>query len=198
MEMYRTFIAIDMPEQVRAALGEAEQRLQAAAAADARAVKWVAPASIHLTLKFLGDTPVDTLDAIRAALAHVASARRAWALQLGHAGCFPNARQPRVLWIGVEGDIGGLTELQAAIEAAIAPLGFPTESRPFSPHLTLGRVRDDAGADVRQRLGVAVQSLRPATVLFTAEGVSLMRSELRPSGAVYTQLVHQSFSSTIA
>ena len=198
MESVRTFIAIELPAQVRAALGQAQQMLQAAAPADGRMVKWVTPASIHLTLKFLGDTPLTGLDAIRAALLRSTAGRQTLALHIGRAGCFPNARQPRVLWIGMEGELEGLAALQSAVEATVSPLGFNTERRPFSPHLTLGRVRDDADAISRQRIGAAVQTLRPPALSFTATGISLMRSELQPGGAVYTQLAHQSFSSTSA
>jgi RNA 2',3'-cyclic 3'-phosphodiesterase len=183
---------------VRDSLGHAQQVLQLATGADARMVKWVAPASIHLTLKFLGDTPTSGLDAIRAALQRVAAPTPPFSLHLGHAGCFPNARQPRVVWIGMDGDLDELSALQKAIEATVSPLGFPAENRPFSPHLTLGRVRDDTDAIARQRIGAAVQSLPVPALPFSATGVSLMRSELQPGGAVYTQLAHQSFSSTIA
>jgi len=194
METIRTFIAVELPADVREALGKAEAMLQTADPGAARSVKWVAPASIHLTLKFLGDTPVATLEAIRAALEQAVAGKHHLSLHLGKAGCFPNARQPRVLWIGVEGETDGLARLQAAVETTVSPLGFPTESRGFSPHLTLGRVRDDASPDARQRLGAAIQSLRPPLVSFMATGVSLMRSDLRPSGAVYTQLAEAELS----
>ena len=188
METVRTFIAIELPTAVHNALASAMTTLRAADAVAALSVKWVDVHSIHLTLKFLGETPVDKLAAIGAALTSAASSSAPLPLSLARAGCFPNPRQPRVLWVGVAGDLNGLAHLQAAIERTVSPLGFPTEARPFSPHLTLGRVRDDATADSRQRLGAAVLALHTPPVEFTAASVCLMRSDLRPGGAVYTRL----------
>jgi 2'-5' RNA ligase len=188
MEILRLFVAIELPPDVRSALAETQLALQRSDPAAARLVKWVDVSSIHLTLKFLGDAPDTSLGALRSALARAAAGRPSLVLSLGQAGCFPNARQPRVLWVGVAGENERLASLQQAVEAQIAPLGFPTESRRFSPHLTLGRVRDDADAAARQRLGSALQSARVAPASFVASSISLMRSELRPSGAVYTRL----------
>ena len=188
METIRAFIAVELPAEVRDALARAEKALQAADSAAARSVKWVEPGSIHLTLKFLGETPMVKLDAIGAALQQATSSRAPIMLVLGKPGCFPNSRQPRVLWIGLAGDLAALEQLQAAVEATVTPLGFPAGSRRFTPHLTLGRLRDDAAADARQRLGAAVQSLRTSSVAFPVTHISLMRSDLRPTGAVYTRL----------
>jgi len=188
MDSVRTFIAIELPPPVRDALAQAQATLRAADAAAARSVKWVDPPSIHLTLKFLGDTPVERLDAIGAALAGAVASGASFTLSLARAGCFPTPRQPRVLWVGLGGDLAALSAVQTAVERAIAPLGFPTETRPFSPHLTLGRVRDDALSGARQSLGMAVTSLRLPPARFAVSGVSLMRSELGPGGAVYTRL----------
>jgi len=195
METIRTFIAIELPAEIHDALAAAQHELQRADPGAARCVRWVAPGSIHLTLKFLGQTPGAKVEAIRQAIERAAASAPCLALRLGHAGCFPNVRQPRVLWIGVEGDLAALSRLQSAIESTVSPLGFPSEKRPFSPHLTLGRVRDDATPEQRRRLGSAVAALQPSNARFTATSVSLMRSDLRPEGAVYTRLAEVEMSS---
>ncbi len=195
MERIRAFIAIELPIEIKDALAAAQHELQRADAGAARGVRWVAPGSIHLTLKFLGDTPTDKVEAIRQAIVQAAGNMAPIALRLGGVGCFPNPRQPRVLWVGLEGDLAALSRLQAAIESTVSPLGFPSEKRPFSPHLTLGRVRDDATPDHRRRLAAAISTLRPSTAHFTATAVSLMRSDLRPEGAVYTRLAEVELSS---
>ncbi len=183
---FRAFIALELPPDVHDALGKTQKAFQAYDQAASAAVKWVAPASIHLTLKFLGDTPLARIDAIRVALAEAAQGYGPLTLRLGPTGCFPNNRQPRVLWVGVLGDLDRLEHVQAAVERTVAPLGFPTEGRRFSAHLTLGRVRDDARPELRQRLGAAMPALHPAPVAFTATGLNLFRSDLRPEGSVYT------------
>lgn len=188
METIRTFIAIELPQDVRQALAQAQSALRSASGEAERWVKWVQPGSIHLTLKFLGETPSSRLEAIGQAMATAVQGRCPFPLRLGQAGCFPNARQPRVLWIGLAGEMESLHSLQAAVEATVAPLGFPTESRRFAPHLTLGRLRDDASPEARRRLGAAIESLHAPDISFVADSISLMRSDLRPTGAVYTCL----------
>lgn len=188
MDSVRAFIAIELPPPLHAALAAAQAALRGNDAAVARAVRWVDTQAIHLTLKFLGDTPAQRLDAIGSALEQAAAARSPLTLSLARAGCFPNARQPRVLWVGLGGELDGLAAMQAAIERAIAPLGFPAEARPFTPHLTLGRLRDDASPAARQQLGAAMLALRIPAASFVVASVSLMRSDLRPDGAVYTRL----------
>ena len=189
MQTIRVFIAVELPPDLRDALGRAQRTLQAVDAGAARSVKWADPASVHLTLKFLGETPAAKLEAIGAAMQQAVAGRHALVLSLGAPGCFPTSRQPRVLWIGVTGEVDALSQLQAAVEATVSPLGFPTETRRFSPHLTLGRVRDGAAPDAAARLGAAIRSLKPIAVSFVVTGISLMRSDLQPAGAVYTRLM---------
>lgn len=188
MDVVRAFVAVELPIDIRRELDRAQRVLQATAAGAARSVRWVDCDGIHLTLKFLGDTPLSGIDAIRSALQQASTASRPFTLQLGEAGCFPNPRQPRVLWIGVSGEVDAARTLQGAVERTVSPLGFPSESRSFSPHLTLGRVRDEAAPDARQKLGAAVLSLHPAPLSFAVSSVSLMRSDLRREGAVYSEL----------
>ena len=192
----RTFVAVELPDQVRAAIGSAQAELRGALGARAGAVRWVDPAGAHLTLKFLGDTPESAVPGIEVALRAALAGASAFALRTGALGCFPSGRAPRVLWLGLDGELEPLTAARGAIEAAIAPLGWPTEARPFSPHLTLGRLRPDASPAERAGIGKAAGAIwpPPPTPLAVA-AVSLMRSELGPRGARYTRLVEVSLAS---
>jgi len=187
METLRTFVAIELGSALQAALRRAQDGLSAQI--PARSVRWVRPEGIHLTLKFLGDTPAEQVDAVKAALARAAAEVESFHLTAAGLGCFPNARQPRVVWIGLEEPSGALAQLQRAVEAQIAPLGFPTERRAFSPHLTLARVQPYASRSDVRLIGEAVAASMVATLAeMQAMAVSYIKSDLRPSGAVYTTL----------
>jgi 2'-5' RNA ligase len=183
--MFRLFIAIELPPQVQSALHTAQAGLKEYALP----VRWVDPAGAHLTLKFLGATRPDQVPAITAALDEVARAHRQFELVTADLGCFPNLRAPRVIWMGLAGALQELTRLRDDIEQPIAPLGFPTEKRPFNPHLTLGRTSKDASRAAVAGIGPAVLSVHaPPPVPWQIHDISLMRSELGPSGARYTCL----------
>jgi RNA 2',3'-cyclic 3'-phosphodiesterase len=188
-ETWRLFIAIELPPEVSASLETIQDRL--VRQAPPRTVRWVQPASIHLTLKFLGESPVSQRGALQNALQDAVSSHPSFSITVGGLGCFPNAQRPRVVWVGVRDAAGALRALRDSVEMAIAPLGYPTEDRPFSPHLTIGRVDCSASRAAVQKLG----SLIAATSLgdlhtWPVTAVSLMRSELKPTGAVYTALLH--------
>lgn len=194
MTTLRTFIAIELDPQVRAYLAAVQETLRSLV--PARSVRWVQTDCIHLTLKFLGDTPLAQVDSIKEALARAAREVEPFTFQVGSTGCFPNQRRPRVLWISLHEPSGTLARLRDAVEAYVAPLGFPTEARAFTPHLTLGRVQQYAlAADVR-RIGevmtpgssAVTATDRHATPQARVEVVSYIKSDLRPTGAVYTTL----------
>jgi 2'-5' RNA ligase len=114
-----------------------------------------------------------------------------FSLQTGELGMFPNYRRPRVVWLGVEGDVEVLAQLQVAVEQYIAPLGFPTEQRPFNPHLTLGRtIKEPSTAQLASITQAVQQSPVPEKIVFPVNEVVLMRSELGPQGAKYTPVHH--------
>ncbi|MGB9776513.1 MAG: RNA 2',3'-cyclic phosphodiesterase [Anaerolineae bacterium] len=187
METIRTFIAIVLPESVIRQLGQVQRQLERQAPPES--IRWVKPEGIHLTLKFLGDTPVGQLDAIRATLTAVASRTSPCAFTVGGLGCFPNARRPRVIWVGVQPMGEELASLQRAVERAMKPLGFPPEGREFTPHLTLGRVRDRIPPADLARLGALVSSTDIGTLgEVRAHSFALIQSVLKPSGAEYTPL----------
>ncbi|MEW6232590.1 MAG: RNA 2',3'-cyclic phosphodiesterase [Chloroflexota bacterium] len=188
-ELVRCFVAIELNEEARSALAALQARLKGADRTAAQAVKWVAPQGIHLTLKFLGQVPRARVQAIVDALRNACRGGDPFELSLAGAGCFPSPQSPRVLWVGLEGDLERLASLQQAVEGALVKLGFPPEDRPFQPHLTLGRVRETAGKEERRRLGLAARALpgMEGTKVPVA-AVSLIRSHLRPEGAVYEKL----------
>jgi RNA 2',3'-cyclic 3'-phosphodiesterase len=178
----RTFISIHIPDTVRGDIGAMVDRLRPTAGAD---VKWVRPESLHLTLKFLGDLEEGRIAAVGTTVETAVSARPAFNVALGGTGAFPNPRRPSVLWIGVPLGAEPMAALAGEIESALAGLGFEREKRPFSAHLTIGRVRPagNAGRTV-ERMEESGFKSDP----FTVGAVHLMKSELQRSGAEYTVL----------
>jgi len=186
-ETLRTFIAIELDEAVRSALQQIQDRFKRQMPPGS--VKWGAPTGIHLTLKFLGDTPRDRVPEIEAALRTACAGSAAFEVTVEGRGCFPNTRRPRVIWVAVRDRGQRLARLQAAVERHVAPLGWPTEDRPFSPHLTLGRVAKSADSRVAAVIGQVVEkSVIELIGKQRVTAVALIRSDLRPTGAVYTPL----------
>jgi len=186
-EILRTFIAIELDELLLIALQGIQDKFKRQMPRGS--VKWVAPEGIHLTLKFLGDTPRDRVPEVAAALQAACAGFAPFEFSVEGRGCFPNFRRPRVIWVAVREQGRTLARLQDAIEQHVAPLGWPSEKRPFSPHLTLGRVSRRANSRERSAVGQVVdQSVVEQIGRQRVNAVSLIRSELRPSGAVYTEL----------
>jgi len=187
METIRAFIAIPLPESLLAHLGRLQRRLEQEV--PPRSVRWVRPENIHLTLQFLGDTPVEKVLRIKAALEVVARYAPPCTFAVGGLGCFPNPRRPRVIWVGVQEPTGRLAALQDAIEEAMAPLGYPPEGRGFTPHLTLGRVQRRASRDDAARIGQVITSTDIGRLGEAPAGrFVLFQSVLRPTGPEYTML----------
>jgi RNA 2',3'-cyclic 3'-phosphodiesterase len=173
-ERIRAFVALELPEPTRAAIGQVLSDLRGSIAG----VRWVHAEGVHLTLRFLGWSDPEALRRLEPALGRAATACPPVEAHLRGAGLFPERGAPRVLWIGVDlPDAVGT--LQRACEEAAAAAGFPAEERPFRPHLTLGRFRDRVP---RPRLPPL--DLGPARL----DRLVLFRSDLKPSGAVYTPL----------
>lgn len=193
MDAIRAFIAIELPEAILAELGNIEARLKPQVPHDA--IRWVKADSIHLTLKFLGQVPSDQLGLITSSLRTAAAAHAPFTLEVKGAGCFPNIHRPRVVWVGILEKEHRLHALQRAVENAIAPLGYPTEIRDFTPHLTLGRVARDVRQTDQKKIGDTVQAAGVGSLgKWEVRQVALIKSDLKPSGAEYTTLAHAPLS----
>lgn len=187
MQPIRTFIAIELNDALHHALADVQARLKRDAIA--RAIRWVAPENIHLTLKFLGDVDAAHIPALERAIARVCNEVAPFTLTISGAGAFPNTRKPNVIWVGARGQVEIAARLAEQIDAACATLGFAREERAFTPHLTLGRVKRDASPSERQRLGALIESARIGDVgELRVERVAVMKSDLTPAGSVYTRL----------
>lgn len=187
MTTLRTFIAVELDEDLNGHLARVQDRLRGQLSP--RSVRWVRQGGIHLTLKFLGDTLPDQVEAVKIALGKAVSGLSPFTLTVGGLGCFPNARRPRVVWVGLYEPTGALSRLRDAVEDQVAPLGFPTENRPFHPHLTLGRVQRNASQSEVREVGEVVQASAIGNLYeMTVKQVSYIKSDLKPSGAVYTTL----------
>ncbi|HUT73823.1 MAG TPA: RNA 2',3'-cyclic phosphodiesterase [Armatimonadota bacterium] len=176
----RAFIAVNMGDDLRRALAQAQERLRASGAD----VKWVRPEGIHLTLKFLGEVDDDRVPAIAEAVAAAVTPRARFRLRVEGIGGFPSPTAPRVIWAGVKDGARELGELARRVEDALEPLGFAREQREFSAHVTLGRCRSPRGrpelaARMREQIERQLGEMEVARV-------ELMRSDLRPTGPIYT------------
>ncbi len=178
----RTFIAIEIPDEIKQEMAKVQDRLKKSGA-DAG---WTRPEGIHLTLKFLGEVPAPEIDKIKAALRGAVEGKEKFRIEIGGAGVFPNERNPRVVWIGISGDLEKLSALQASVEDSMAAIGFEPEERKFTPHLTLGRIKYIKSRGAWQTSLDETRDVRLPG--FDVAAVSLMKSELHPKGAVYTEI----------
>jgi len=196
MEQIRSFIAIELPDEIRSALAELQTGLQKE---KQPAVKWVDPYGIHLTLKFLGSIAVSQINDVTSAIEQAARGFTPLALEVKDLGVFPNFKRVRVVWVSMGGDISRLKQLQQRLESSLIPLGFARESRPFTPHLTLARVREKASPTEQQRFGQLIASAKFETAHhFTADSISLMQSQLTTGGAIYRQITSASLKKPLS
>ena len=191
MTTIRAFVAIELTDEAQTALLRLQSRLKPLA--PPHSVRWTAIQNIHLTLHFLGDISTDAVEKIGEALNSVASAYRPFSLTLGRLGCFPNTRRPRIIWTGVMGETDALESLQRNLGVSLQQaIDFSPDARPYSPHLTIGRVNN--GIPIRQltQLSQILEQER-ANIGRIADlqvtEISLIRSELKPNGVVYTPLL---------
>jgi 2'-5' RNA ligase len=183
----RLFVAAELPDSIRDALTTRQQALRRRLTGDA--VRWTRPEGMHLTLKFLGDVAGERLEALGDGLATALAGRQVLRLRLAGVGSFGGPRSLRVIWVGLDGDANGLAALAAAMDAALASLGFPRERRPFAGHLTLGRVRERVAPAARAALYRDLVAMpAPAPQNFRIEAVALVRIILGPGGACYQRL----------
>ncbi len=186
MSVIRAFIAIELTPEVQNSLEKVSRKLQAQV--NARVVRWVPPENIHLTLKFLGDVSVKNLDVLQELIAGEAAQHKPMEFSVGGLGAFPKTRRPRVIWVGIEAP-AELHALQRSIEARTTRIGYPPDNRPFSPHLTIGRVNRSASPEDIRNIGDVLNAM-PVGFLgaVRVQAVHLFKSDLRPTGAVYSKI----------
>jgi RNA 2',3'-cyclic 3'-phosphodiesterase len=149
------------------------------------AVRWVAIPSIHLTLKFLGEVDPEIIPNLAESLENDTRSQCSFSLRLHSLGCFPNQKNPRVIWCGIEGETAKLSQLRQQVERTCERFGFAPENRDFHPHLTLGRVNG------KRNLQPLIECIKMDTDLesrFTADRFNIYKSTLKPQGAVYSIL----------
>lgn len=193
MNAIRAFIAVELPAEMRRDLDAIIRRLQEKMSSSGgerarKAVRWVPSDNIHLTLKFLGEVSNSNVEVLARMLRSEAAHHKPFQVKVEGLGAFPNKRRPRVIWIGSEAP-PTLMALQNAIEAETRALGYPTEDRPFSPHLTLGRISQNATPQEVSIVSQVISQEDPGFIgTVQVNGVHLFRSDLKPTGAEYTSL----------
>ena len=195
--MIRAFLAVELSRELRAELATVQQelkrRIEPEMKRDMR-ISWARPASIHLTLKFLGDMDEQVIDSLRAALEQAIGSQIVVNVPFERLGAFPRPQSPRVLWVGPSenwekgAEAKRIAEIHGAIEQACEGLSFLHETKPFSPHLTLARIKvgERQVGVVLAKGGALDQPLSLGSL--AVESVVLMKSELKPTGSVYTKL----------
>ena len=185
MGLLRAFIAVEIPSAIREAVSSAIAPLQAELGS---LVRWVPVQNMHLTLKFLGDISPASVEMLSQMLRAEAALFQCFDLHLGGLGSFPNIKRPRVIYIGIQAP-AALDALQRGIESAARRLGYGSEERGFSAHLTVGRVKQHVGSGEQQTIRRVLEETRIDS-LGTArvDSVHLYKSDLQPAGSVYTQL----------
>ena len=191
MSVIRAFIAIDLPSEIQDCLEKVTSQLQEQMG-DAP-MRWAAPQNIHLTLKFLGSVSINNLEVLTDLLHKEAASQRVMVISIGGLGAYPKVRTPRVIWVGVEAP-AELAAFQRGVDAQVARVGYSLDRRPFSPHLTIGRVSRHATPQEIRKIGDGLHSQKIGYLgVARIRGVHLFRSDLTPDGAVYTKLFTANF-----
>mgnify|MGYP003565590313 CR=1 FL=1 len=187
MQEVRAFIAIKLPEAIIQRLADQIQNIKDLVPHGV--VRWVRKENLHLTLKFLGNATPTDIGNISASMQFLAEEYTAFDLEITSFGCFPKIKYPRTLWIDIREPSGALQKLQSAIEDSLEGHGFPREQRRFHPHLTIGRVNRNVQRTDRLELGQCLAEVKVGYIgTVHVRDFVLMKSDLRPSGAVYSQL----------
>jgi len=182
----RLFIAVELPPDALAALSQLIHGLRASAL---QGMSLVAAKNIHLTLKFLGNVNTDQIPGLTSTLDSLASKATSFALELGDVGGFPNLKRTRVLLVDLAGDMQPLEKLVGLVEDACESMGFNWETRPFSPHLTVARMRESASPEDRRKAGEVFTSLPWSSGLpAPIDSFKLIKSTLTPEGPIYETL----------
>ena len=181
-ETIRAFIAVELPEKIISSISRVQENVRSYGFK----IRWVRPESIHLTLKFLGNVKKADIEKVGEAIFESVKEYSPITLRAKGIGTFPGIKRPRVIWVGLGGQIQSLFAMQRVLEDNLAPLGFKKEKRPFKGHLTLGRFRQTANPSTIRQIMREYASLYSEE--FTARRIILFKSDLKPTGAVYSQL----------
>ena len=179
----RAFIAIELPEEITAFIHKIQEGLRSYGLK----ARWVRPENIHLTLKFLGDINNEDIKKAGDAIISAAGENASMSLGAKGIGVFPGVKRPRVIWTGIAGQTKELADLQKTLDEKLETAGFPKEMRPFKGHLTIARIKGKV--DARRLIDAMQEFGRFESKTFMADEVVLFKSELKPSGAVYTKLM---------
>jgi 2'-5' RNA ligase len=177
----RCFIAVTLPEETKKALGSVITEMKKAEAD----VKWVPAGNIHLTLKFLGNTDASRVPEITESLGKKLSHYNSFYITIAGVGCFPSEKRPRVIWVGIE-DADILGDIQKEIDSVMVRFGYAPEERPFSPHLTIGRVRSPKRVTELMNRFEDFRKFELGRI--EVSDIHVMQSELKPAGAEYRSI----------
>ena len=179
--LLRTFLSIPVPNEVHSLM----DKLQNTVNTNGAIVNWIRKGNIHLTLKFIGDVPEDDVDMVSNTIKNIISSSNSVQLQISDTGCFPKKTRPRILWLGINGDLTPLQDIVNNINDALDPLGYPKENKEYVPHLTLARIKypQKNTPDISSFLNAEYEPIKLQT-----NKIHFMRSELFFKGSVYTIL----------
>jgi len=181
-EKIRSFLAIDLPSEIKNGLGKIQDRLKT----QISGIRWTNPQGIHLTFKFFGDLSKNELSMVSESVSDAVVKVSPFSLSIEGLGVFPGVKRPRVVWIGMTGEQNMLSALQQDIDMSLEKRGFQKEERGFKPHLTLGRFRSIGETRGLNKILEKRDEFQAGD--FIAEGITLFRSDLTPKGAVYSVL----------
>ena len=185
--MLRMFIAVDFSPEIIAKIARISEYLQTQT--PSKALKWVAPENLHLTLKFMGDVREDHLDAIEQGIKEAMKGQPSFKISIEGMGMYPNASQPRVLWLGIK-DTGNLSQIHHKLALALQEFYPEPEKRPFSPHLTIARIRQNGDRETIRQTGKTLSQFKADSLgTLNVRSIQLYKSDLTPQGPIYTPLL---------
>lgn len=187
---WRLFIAIELPRALKREFIDLARSFRPR---EHERVRWIEQDAMHLTLKFLGDTPVDRVPDIKKSLEQAASSTGKFSIKIGRTGCFPSFRDPRICWVGLSGELRRLEQLQGRVEGGLVALGFDSEDRKFKPHVTVGRTRPGIRGRFAEDIGVSWRHapLHSTGKVIPVSAIALYRSYLdEQEEAQYEQLAN--------
>jgi RNA 2',3'-cyclic 3'-phosphodiesterase len=179
----RSFLAFELPRQIKQELLGIHDGLKRSSLD----VRWVKPEGVHLTMVFMGDVKDERIPPIMEGLGKVCAHYGPFPMSLRGIGCFPNSRNPRVLWVGVEGDLGRMSRFRDDLQEALLPFGIRPEKKDFRPHLTLGRFKR-AGKRAGELEELLLKHRGLTSPVCSLNELILFRSDLKAGGAVYTKM----------